>query len=246
MIVRRALLATFALAASAAAIGQDSADRTHLDEFEIAPDGGHAVSDVEQLGERETIVTGSAQPKTRDVAIAGTGTAAAGPVAQITTHDRDTRSRQLIAGAPSRDIAPSSVSESPDSRPGGVVRVGGTDRCDPQLAEEEAERCRAILELRAAEFQAAEPPRMSAEQVLLAQQGDDDGALALLYPDRRLAMAGRNPDADARSNQELASLIFDQPVVAASAATITPEEPLDQMAELLEALEQALPQAPQQ
>jgi hypothetical protein len=88
-----------------------------------------------------------------------------------------------------------------------VTHLGGQDHCDPELAREALERCRRILELRAQEFNAPAPPRLSAEQQLLAEQRSTDEQQSGPTPETRLRLASRDePDADLQSNQELAAL----------------------------------------
>ena len=80
-----------------------------------------------------------------------------------------------------------------------------------ELDAPQLESCLRILELRAAEFDAPEAPRLSAEQALLAERGDSDDRLASTSSDLRLHIAADHPDAELVSNQELASIYLDRP-----------------------------------
>jgi hypothetical protein len=126
---------------------------------------------------------------------------------------------QLSAAGGPPDETQAAVSSTADSRPQGVAHLGGHDRCDPQLVQEELERCRRILELRAQEFNAPAAPQLSAEQRLLAEQRAEDEQPGR-SPATRLRLASRDtPDADLQSNQELAALyLARQQAPAASAA----------------------------
>lgn len=112
-----------------------------------------------------------------------------------------------------RDSAPAAgvaISSPRDSAPGGVARIGGRDRCDPQLVQRLYAECLRILELRSAEFAAPEAAPISAEQRLLAEQRMRDETLARSSPTARLRFAtATEPDADLTSNQELAAIFLD-------------------------------------
>jgi hypothetical protein len=122
---------------------------------------------------------------------------------------------QLPSTRQSRLSNGTSVSNTADSTPGTVVRIGGKDRCDPQLTQKVYAECQRILELRSAEFQAPEAPVLSAEQKLLVEQRQREEGLAEMSTALRLRYATANqPDADLQSNQELASIYLTDPVPA--------------------------------
>lgn len=120
---------------------------------------------------------------------------------------------QLSGPQQSRPQGVAGVSSKADSAPGSVVRIGGRDRCDPRMGEQQMARCLEILELRASEFQAPAPPQLSAEQTILAEQRESEESLADRSINLRFRYATMSePDADLQSNQELASIyLADQP-----------------------------------
>jgi hypothetical protein len=181
------------------------ADPARLDDFAVAaiPDDS---SHIEQLAPVDDRPQGSPQPHDRAIATAEPATPRATALRQISSQGQAPEQRQLSAVGASPDETPAAVSSTADSRPQAVAHLGGHDRCDPQLDQDELERCRQILELRAQEFNAPGPPQLRAEQRLLAEQRGDDEQPGR-SPATRLRLASRDaPDADLQSNQELAAL----------------------------------------
>lgn len=231
-----ALSAVVALGLASPAYAQDGVDKTRLDEFAI-PVSDAAGPPIEQLGDRADSLTPLSQPAAdHEVAVPGPAPAERAPVAQISRPGQDTPAQQLSERGEARQLAAGAVSSSSDSRPRATGPIGGSDRCDPQLESERFEECLRVLELRAAEFSAPEAPKLSAEQVLLAERGSDSERLASRSSDLRLKLAAGDPDAEIASNQELASIYLDraraegQPVPA-------PEGPPTDEAKLAEVLQ---------
>jgi len=134
---------------------------------------------------------------------------------------------QLPSTRDSRLSRGTSVSTTGDSAPGSVVRIGGKDRCDPQLTQKFYAECLRILELRSGEFNAPQPAALSAEQNLLVEQRQREEGLAERSSALRLRYAtAMQPDADLASNQELASIYLAKPAPApANEPEKTPETP---------------------
>ncbi|WP_338241657.1 hypothetical protein [Aurantiacibacter hainanensis] len=233
------LLVLAALALPAAALAQDRADATHVDEFTIEPGSRSAQqSGVEQLGERETLVPTQQEPGPPEIDPREVGNSTRGAIDQLSPVTADTGSPQLSERDASRNLETAAVSSSADSRPETAQDIEGVDRRDPGQETTGAASCEAILERRAQEFAAAEAPRMSAEQALLAGQGESAEILAPFSSDLRTRLAQDNPDANARSNQELASVVFQQ-----NAALAEAPDNLEEVSELLQALDFVIPQS---
>lgn len=230
-----ALLAGLALGLGGAAVAQDAADKTRLDEFAVptAADG----QPVQQLDpSADPIVPAAAPVADRQLSIPAPPAAERQPVAQLSQTGETVPAEQLSGSAESREVAAGSVSSSRDSRPQPVAALGGSDRCEPGSEAEESEECRRILELRAAEFQAVEPPRLSAEQVLLAETLRQEEVLAAGSSRLRVRLAGaHSPDADLESNQELASIYLGRPADQSPAPL--EEEPVPEAEALAEVLQ---------
>ncbi|MET0374755.1 MAG: hypothetical protein ABW128_10920, partial [Rhizorhabdus sp.] len=113
---------------------------------------------------------------------------------------------------PGRTVAPSpALSQRADSAPGSTVKLIGADRCDPQSPDaRDLARCRRIIELRAAEFSAAEAPMLSAEQSLLIEQQARERKLSVSR-DSSARMARIAEDPNERTNQELAAVVLGSP-----------------------------------
>ena len=202
---RLAVLGLLALALAPRAWAQDGADKARLDEFTLP--AANASPGIDQLESPEQGIAPTQAPTDRQVAVPGPPATAREPVVQLSRPDDHATPRQLSDTAQSRSLASNSVSTPRDSRPQPVAALAGQDRCDPQADPERFARCKLILELRAAEFAAAEAPRLSAEQALLAQQGEATEVLAESSSKLRLQLAsGEDPDADVTSNQELAAI----------------------------------------
>jgi hypothetical protein len=202
----KALLASaLALGLAVPALAQESSDRARLDDFAVPQvETGPAIEQVDEGASRIGLEQGTAND--RQLTVPGPARPAREPLSQLSRPDEGGTTRQLSDPAQSRDVAAGSVSSSRDSRPQPTAALAGTDRCDPQAGSEQPD-CARILERRAAEFAAAEPPRLSAEQVLLAESSEDEGALAASSSRVRLRLASSDhPDADLQSNQELAAI----------------------------------------
>ena len=189
------------------ALGQDQADRARLDDFAVP----HAESSlrVEQL----PATTGSLPQQRPDRALARpTRSDPAGAVSSqlSSTEDADPVT-QLANPAESRRALGGSGSSVKDRAPGGVVRLGGQDRCDPQLIQRFYAECLRVLELRSEEFAGPPPPSLSAEQQLLVAQRQPDQSLADAATGQRLRSGTNQTDADVQSNQELAAIFLKAP-----------------------------------
>lgn len=232
-----AVLAVVLLAATGLpAWGQDDAAKARLDDFAVSTDDV-AGPRIEQLGDQaQSLPQAGQQTGDRELAIPGPPPGDRSPVTQLTDPGEAGRSQQLSERAESRQLASGSVSSAEDSRPRAAGPLGGADRCDPQLESEQLARCQQILERRAAEFDAPEPPRLSAEQVLLAERGANDERLASRSSDLRLKLAAGDPDAEITSNQELASIYLDRSSIQGRPSTA--EEPtVPDEAKLIEILQ---------
>jgi hypothetical protein len=240
-VTRTARLAVAILLAggSAPLVAQAASDPVRIDEFAVAP-SRDASSHVEQLGQGGNPVQGSPPPIDRAVAAPQPSAPRTTTLRQISSTGQPSAPRQLSAPGASPDESRAAVSSTADSRPQAVARLGGHDRCDPQLAREELERCQRILELRAQEFHAPAPPQLSAEQQLLAEQRLDDEQPGR-SPATRLRLASRDtPDADLASNQELAALYLARqpaPTVTAQPEDQPSAEETASLAEILQGLQ---------
>jgi hypothetical protein len=210
------LAALLALGIAVPAGAQEAADKTRLDEFDLPQDGSDP--GIEQLGNAAEVLPTSVAPSDRQLAVPGPPEVARAPVAQLSRPGEGGSAPQVSDRQESRDLASGSVSSSTDSRPQGATALAGYDRCDPQLEPERLARCRRVLELRAAEFNAAEAPKLSAEQALLAQRGDSAEQFAATSSRLRLRFASaEDPNAEMQSNQELASIYLKGPAPTAPA-----------------------------
>jgi hypothetical protein len=240
----QALLASaLALGLAAPAWAQEGADRARLDEFAVPQVGsGSAIEQVDRGASR--IGGEQATSNDRQLAVPGPARPAREPLPQLSRPDEGGATRQVSDPALSRDVAAGSVSSSRDSRPQATGALAGNDRCDPQ-ARSGQPLCDRILERRAAEFAAAEPPRLSAEQVLLAASDEDEDALAASSSRVRLRLASTDdPDADLQSNQELAAIYLRR-------TSEQPQQPEDSepaedaaLAEVLRTLQISVPGSP--
>jgi len=240
--MRRAapILAGLTLALSGPLAAQDGGGKTQLDDFALPAASGEEV--VEQLGARETsLATAGSAPGDRAVDVPGPAAAARAPMLQLSQPGQPAPTVQLSDQGQSRQLASGSVSSPGDSRPQGAAALGGTDRCDPQLETPQLEECRRVIERRAAEFDAPEAPQLSAEQVLLAQRGDE-GQRLVPTSDMRLRLAADDPDADRTSNQELASIYLDRQTQPPAGRPEQPDTALvEALAEVLQGLQITLP-----
>lgn len=209
--MRAARLAALMLAAGACAplAAQAQQDRARIDEFAVGPAGTDTL-EVEQLGSGEALLAGSPQPHDKATSTAQTVPRPNTALQQLSSAGQRFEQPQLSKTDGSPSQAPAAVSSTADSRPQGATRIGGTDRCDPQLVEDELEECQRILELRAREFNATAPPTLSVEQKLLAEQQTDEDRPTSSLASVRLRLAAMDaPDADLQSNQELAAIYLE-------------------------------------
>jgi hypothetical protein len=232
-------LAALGLAA-APACAQEGGDRARLDEFAVPRgDAGAAIEQIDRGN--QAIGAEPAVPSDRQLTVPGPAAAPRQPVSQLSRSDERGATRQLSDTTQSREVAAGSVSSSDDSRPQPAAALAGSDRCDPQ-AESAQTGCARILERRAAEFAATEAPRLSAEQVLLAESEEDEDALAASSSRVRLRLASNdNPDADLQSNQELAAIYLRR-------ANAQPQQPQEseqaedaRLAQILQTLQISVP-----
>ena len=236
-----AFSALLALGLAVPASAQDEADKARLDDFAV-PVSDASGPRIEQLGDRAEALTPLSQPASdHQLVVPGPAPADRAPVTQLSRPGETTPAQQLSERGESRQLAAGSVSSSADSRPRASAPLGGSDRCDPQLEGERLEECLRVLELRAEEFSAPEAPKLSAEQVLLAERGPGAERVAAQSSDLRLKLAAGDPDAEISSNQELASIYLDR----ARVQTPPPDDravPVDpRLAEILQGLQIELP-----
>ncbi|ONF95722.1 hypothetical protein [Sphingomonas jeddahensis] len=198
------LLGLALLATPAAAQVSDS--RTRIDDFAV-PAPADAALPVEQVAARSTSLDTPQQAPDRMVSTQQRADQRGVRAEQLSSTGASGAPAQLSADADSTAAIPGAGSTAADSRPRGVVRIAGSDRCDPQLAAQERAQCLRILELRAQEFNAPAPPRLSAEESLLAAQRSEVDRRAAPSPETRLRLASvPEPDADLGSNQEVAAI----------------------------------------
>ena len=203
------MAALFALGAASSGAAQESESRARLDEFAVAPGDGSL--GVEQVSPQADVVP--AEPQARDRSIGGSVSAERSPLRpdQVFSGSQGSAQTQLSDGADPTGPIPGAGSTAADSRPRGVTRLAGSDRCDPQLPERDLVRCLQILKLRAQEISAPAPPQLSAEQSLMASQSDDELAAVGMGRNRIRFATVQEPDADLDSNQELASVYLALP-----------------------------------
>ena len=235
---------TFALVTLLAtpAAGQD--ERTRIDDFAVEAQGSEASGTLEQIGETASPLQDEPQVRDRGIFVAQDSASAPGPVSQI-SRTGGAPLPQQVAPAGEASAAIADVGSRAQSRPAAVQRLVGADRCDPGLERARLEECLRILERRAGEFTAPEAPVLSAEERLLAEQSNDEPATIAQQGDLRLRYASQvQPDADLRSNQELAALVFDGP--PQGTPTSSPAQPeAESLAEVLQGLSIELQGAPQ-
>lgn len=189
---------------------QVHSDKARLDDFAMPPadvrvEVGQVSSTapsvvVEQKIERSVAAAPASPSGVRSAGTEQLGDKAdRGPVRQL----GPVGERVTTASAP--------LSKREDGRPTGAERLAGSDRCDPQAGTVQMRaECRRILELRAAEFNATEAPRLSAEQELLARQTAKSGTS--LATDFTIDRADKALfDADERNSQELGFVALNRP-----------------------------------
>lgn len=198
-------------------MGQEVSSRARLDEFALpATDRS---TGVQQLSDGPRAVP--AQPVgDRDVSVprnAAPGTTPAAPVVQVTSAGEAIRPAQRDPAQARSARGVSDLSARQDSAPRATAALSGDDNCDPQNRRvsratgrdtAESERCRRILELRAAEFDAPAAPVLSAEQRIVVEQLRRDTVSGLSTPDMTNRALARANDAESRSSQELASIVL--------------------------------------
>lgn len=197
--------ALLALGTVSLAEAQNGTSSTRLDDFAIPPGDGSLR--VEQVAPGDGLVQFA--PQAKDQSIEGSPVAERPALRpdQLTSGPQSSTQSQLSDGSNPTGLIPTAGSTAADSRPRGVIRLSGSDRCDPQLTERLLARCLQILELRAQEFNAPAPPKLSAEESLLATQRTENDRAMARSSDNRLRLATvQTPDAGLDSNQELASI----------------------------------------
>lgn len=236
------LSATFAMSMAVAQENPapEGVDRARLDEFALP--AADRSTGVQQLSGGPRMVP--TQPVAdRDVSVPRNSTPT-GPVVQVTPAGEAIRpiERDPAQARSARGV--SNLSARRDSAPGAVAALSGNDNCDPQNRAAirdaaEAERCRTILELRAAEFDAPTAPVLSAEQrIIVEQQRRDGGQGGLNTPDMTARALARVTDPESRSSQELASLVLVPPNSNQATQPAAPENPAADtgLSELLQSL----------
>jgi len=230
------LAAAVSLGLAVPAGAQDDADKTRLDDFALPQE--QAGARIEQLDTAApSLPAAQTGAGDRELTIPGPPAADRTPVAQLSRSGETAPAQQVADRGESRDLVAGSVSSTGDSRPQASAPLAGSDSCDRQLDTEQLERCLRILETRAAEFSAPEAPRLSAEQALLAANGDDGDRLAARSSDMRLRLAAGDPDADISSNQELASIYLDRTAQPQAPGAEQPAEVDPSLAEVLQTLQ---------
>lgn len=219
--IRRIVLPFLLLGAFAGAQvqAQGRSDDVRLDDFALPP--ASSAGPVDQLSANDTDRVPE-QHVDRTLARPPAPDAGKSMPSQISASGGGGDVAQLPSTRDSRLSSGTSVSNTTDSAPGSVIRIGGRDRCDPQLAQKVYAECLRILELRSSEFSAPEAPALSAEQKLLVEQRQLQEGAAEMSTALRLRFAtAAQPDADLTSNQELASIYLAEPAPA------PPTEPVE-------------------
>ena len=236
---RLAILSALSLCGvlSGAASGQDAHERVHLDGFDVPQQPVARQSEIDQLDMSIAAASRAIPDQGRTVIVQNVSQKVEGSITQLSQSDEGAPPAQLSEAGQFRDTGLAAISDSSQSRPRGDNSVEGVDRCEQQPGQPLATQCAQILERRANEFAATEAPVMSPEQVLLAEHADEAGVLAQQSSDFRLALARGDPRAELLSNQELASISLAQGVNDGPRSVSAEEAPLDQMAEILEAIQ---------
>ena len=198
MTVRLLLACLPALLAAEAASAQSSTGNARLDEFAapMASSSSVSVDQVPGSGEARAMSAPRSDPADIRQPVVQIG-----PVGERRAPQQVGRDQQRNAGE-----SPSLATRR-EGRPGAVVTLGGSDRCDPQ--REDAERlalCRRILERRAADFAAVRPAQVSAESALLALEQNGTSLADSAKMDRRFRTSQQAMDANDAVNQELAAI----------------------------------------
>ena len=212
--MQRSLFALSLLAASSSAMGQ-AVDwpvdrRVELEEFAVPNEASNARA-IGQISDTQADRVGSGPGASdRDVILPQDRTGQDVAVTQVPRQAGDVVPPQVSRnGAEARRVDPAALSSPEQSAPGGVTRLSGRDRCDPQADQSLYRACVRVIERRSAEFGAPSAPVLSAEEALLAQRRADDEDPATLTLEQRIRRASQSvPDAELSTNQELASLVL--------------------------------------
>ena len=133
---------------------------------------------------------------------------------QLTTERAPvTPGTQLYRGSATAQ-APTPLSRPSEGRSAPLVRLGGSDRCDPQTGDAAGRAaCARVIETRSAEFERADPLILSPEQRLLVDQRSREGSSSVQSTAQRI---GRNEiDANTLDAQSIASLTLRTPDTSA-------------------------------
>jgi hypothetical protein len=116
-----------------------------------------------------------------------------------------------------RGVAP--LSQRSEGRETAIVRVGGSDRCDPQAPGATSGNCSRVIERRSADFARPVAPVLSPEQRLLVGQERLEPATVR----EAVRKVGRNVvDADATETQALAAVATPAPEASVTAPEAAP------------------------
>jgi hypothetical protein len=116
-----------------------------------------------------------------------------------------------------RGVAP--LSQRSEGRETAIVRVGGSDRCDPQAPGATSGSCSRVIERRSADFARPVAPVLSPEQRLLVGQERSEPATVR----EAVRKVGRNVvDADATETQALAAVATPAPEASVTAPEAAP------------------------
>ncbi|GGD89102.1 hypothetical protein GCM10011515_05970 [Tsuneonella deserti] len=205
---------------------QERGDPVRLDDFAVP--AANRAELLDQVGATERAQQQPSQQVDRTLARPELTDSADAPPAQVSLPS-STRGPvpQLALPGDSRPTPVSAVSTTRESAPRAATPIGGTDRCDPQLAQRFYAECLRILELRSSEFSAPEPARLSPEQRLISEQRlqEDPGSRPVAV---RLQLAtSAQPDADLQSNQELAAIYLGENAPTPVTEPAPAEEPAD-------------------
>ncbi len=211
------------------ASAQDSGSRAEIDQLRPAAPSA-AASQVPPAGRasQAPLDISSDAP----LAAAPAAGATVRSLAQVTgERGRSDAGAQLTRGRPSAE-APISGTDRREGRNTRMEVLEGQDRCDPQKPGLPGERCRDVIETRAAEFRAPEVQPLSPEQRLLVAQRElapasrdagtaarrlangeiDDSNAALAVAS--LALGGRPPPDDGRKEEPMEPSAVDAIVAA--------------------------------
>ncbi len=232
------ILLGVSLAAPAAA--QD--ERARIDDFAIAAEQATQPGELEQVGTPGESLRPEVQLNDHRVFVSQQPSPK-GPVPQLSNAGEAPTPAQ-IGPAEKATTLVRDISNRGESRPTAIQHIAGADRCDPQLERSRFEECQRILERRAAEFSAPQPPKLSAEERLLAEQNSEDRAMLAEHGDVRVRYAAQGqPDAGLRSNQELAALVLEGP--PSGLPPSAPAQPATEaLADLLESISIQMQGAP--